>query len=621
MAPTSITPAPIALTPLDEPIPESRRGLGGRQIGRSVWLILFLAAAVVVPRSYMIARAHSESYDDDYHLKRGLLFLTGRLGMADVELNDPPLGEGLVAIPMLVTNLLEGRAPADDRLYDTPGRAETIAVRTGLWNSLLFVGFLGVVWAWCRRLYGWQAAGMAVALFAVEPSFAAHVPISALDVMGVESIVIAAFLSWRYFERPTTGRMVGMTVGVAIALLVKHTALVLPPTVVALAGLHWLVQRMDGRRRETVEKPALVIRACRLALLAEIAFLAIWGLTLFDFSPPMNRADVARQNMGDDGGPVSRGKALRVSLERKLHLESPWPAGCYLRALRLGVGHGTKGHQAYLNGRWSDQGWPSYFPIVASYKIPIGIGVVFLVALASLSNAKPRWAEWGLVVPLGACVLLALTSKINIGFRHFLPSYAFMLMLGSRSLCGAGSLRRAVAWAGVAAAGLHALTYHPDYLGYMNAPWPRPYLAISDSNVDWGQALKEVGAWLDAHPPGGKTVSLCYFGKDNECVNYYLKDRVEQILEHSPVPRSGWLLISPVRLVGVYEEQDRYAALRAREPDAVIGHSILAYDLDRLEVGSLRRWPVSEGTLAGESKHRALPESESGPDSGASQRE
>ena len=202
---------------------------------------------------------------------------------------------------------------------------------------------------------------------------------------------------------------------------------------------------------------------------------------------------------------MSRGKAIRVALERTLRLESPWPAGCYLHAFRLGLGHGTTGHQGYLNGEWSDQGWPSYFPIVASYKIPLGIGVVLLLALVSLGQVRPRWAEWGLVVPLLACALLALSSKVNIGFRHFLPTYAFMLLARQPFGRLPGSADwRALAWAGVAAAGAHALSYHPDYSSYMNAPWRKPYLAISDSNVDWGQALKQVGRLARPAPSGSE---------------------------------------------------------------------------------------------------------------------
>ena len=51
----------------------------------------------------------------------------------------------------------------------------------------------------------------------------------------------------------------------------------------------------------------------------------------------------------------------------------------------------------------------------------------------------------------------------------------------------------------------------------------KPYLAISDCNVDWGQALKQVRAWLDAHPQKEKTVSLYYFGNEDGAVEVLLE--------------------------------------------------------------------------------------------------
>ena len=142
------------------------------------------------------------------------------------------------------------------------------------------------------------------------------------------------------------------------------------------------------------------------------------------------------------------------------------------------------------------------------------------------------------------------------------------------------------------------LSYHPDYLCYINSPsWSKPYLAISDCNVDWGQALKQVKAWLDAHAQGKRKVSLFYFGNEEGSIEYYLNDRVVSLDQFSPRPTDGLLLISPVRLAGAYELGDPYAALRSHEPDAVIGNSILVFDLDRLGRGVPFRWPPLRATL------------------------
>ena len=76
-----------------------------------------------------------------------------------------------------------------------------------------------------------------------------------------------------------------------------------------------------------------------------------------------------------------------------------------------------------------------------------------------------------------------MSSKINIGFRHFLPAYTFMLMLSSRVML-ARIAWRSIAWSGAAIGGLHAVMFHPDYLTYLNFPRHRAWMQITDSNID-----------------------------------------------------------------------------------------------------------------------------------------
>ena len=212
-----------------------------------------------------------------------------------------------------------------------------------------------------------------------------------------------------------------------------------------------------------------------------------------------------------------------------------------------------------------------------SYKVPLGIALVILMGVLSLRRTPPTWAEAGLIVPWVAWTALMLTARINIGFRHFLPAYVFLLMLSSRCLAAPGRWRAALAWAGVAAAALHAATFHPDYLTYINAPRGKPYLAISDSNIDWGQSLKQVAAWLDEHPQPGRTVYLCYFGSDYGTMAHYLDGRVVRLGRGDVPEEKGLLITSPIFLVS----DERFAALWPMDPDAVIGHAMLVFDLAR----------------------------------------
>jgi hypothetical protein len=554
---------------------------------------VLLAAAVVVPRSYLIARAHSETVDAEYHIVRGLAYWTGTIAKQDLSLNDPPLGEGLVALPVLWTNVWEGRDPADARIYDVPGRAERLAVRCGVWNALLFLPLVTTLFHWCRKLYGTAAAWLAWGLLVVEPNFAAHVPLTTVDVVGVSGIVIASYLAWRYFDCPGRGRLAAMGVATGVALMLKHTAIVLPPVVVAFAGLWWVVRPYRDGQDWAGWRGRLPGRLGATAAGAAIVIATILVLTSFERCPPKSAA-VATRAVGASAGQ----RARLVRLEEALHLDSPWPAGVYLRAFRSGFGHGLYGHPGYLFGEERETGWWYYFPAVGTYKVPIGVAVVLVLGLISVAWGPPRWGEWGLMLPLAAWALFMMNSRVNIGYRHFLAPYLFAIALASRCLVPPGLVRTALAWCALGAAALHAAAFHPDYLGYINLPRHKPYLAISDSNVDWGQTLKQARAWLDAHPQPGRTVWLRYFGAVPGGIRYYLGGRVASLGDDDPAPTSGLLIISKVYEAGPYGPPDAYTALWPHEPDAEIGQGLLVYDLDRLGGGSPFRWTPGGGGQA-----------------------
>jgi hypothetical protein len=55
---------------------------------------------------------------------------------------------------------------------------------------------------------------------------------------------------------------------------------------------------------------------------------------------------------------------------------------------------------------------------------------------------------------------------------------------------------------------------------------------------------------------------------------------VHLLTKTDPLPTSGLLIISMVHEGGAYAEHSPYAVLREVNPLAVIGHSMLVYDLD-----------------------------------------
>lgn len=535
-----------------------------RPLDRGLLLALLIAGLVLLPRAFLIARAHSETYDEGYHLSRGVRFWSKDL--ADVPLNDPPLGEGLAALPLMAARVDLERDP------------ERTLLLTHLWMSILFLPAAGIAFAWCRSLYGARAGWLALLLLLIEPTFAAHVPLATLDALGVSGALIGSFLLWRAFEAPTAARLVAAAVAVAAALMLKHTTLALLGVAAGFGLLFWVVRQIwrDGRSEFFgAQVRALRPRLMAIAAALLVGLLALWALTLFDVSTP--------HPMDDWGRPAGNVPSL---LQRQV------PGGLYLTALFQGLAHAGQGHFGYLFGERRLTGWWYYFPALLLYKVPLGVAVLIGLALLSLRWHRPRFEEWGLVVPLAAWTTLMMSSRVDIGFRHFLPAWIFALLLASRCLArGDGAVPAprwvaAAAWSGLAATALHVASFHPDYISYINIPRDRPWLAISDSNLDWGQGLKQVRSWLDEHPqPPDRPVRLLYFGDDasGRRIERYLDRRVSFALRPEPLPERGLVIASPVWVAGPYDPANLYAPLRALTPVDVIGHSMLVYDLDHRE--------------------------------------
>ena len=75
------------------------------------------------------------------------------------------------------------------------------------------------------------------------------------------------------------------------------------------------------------------------------------------------------------------------------------PAGAYIGSMINGGAHADRGHAAFLLGERSKGGWWYYFPVVATYKVPLGVAALVLLAIASLFFLRPRFEEWSPLLP------------------------------------------------------------------------------------------------------------------------------------------------------------------------------------------------------------------------------
>jgi hypothetical protein len=185
-------------------------------------------------------------------------------------------------------------------------------------------------------------------------------------------------------------------------------------------------------------------------------------------------------------------------------------------------------------------------------------------------------------------VLAAVTSKMNIGLRHILPLYPLVFLVAAKAVSELLAGRRKTYSVALVALCLYQFVesarIYPHYLAYFNQLAGGPghgHEFLVDSNLDWGQDLKGLKEWMDAHEV--KRINLSYFGTADpayygiECTHLYGAPFFAKGLVGKPrLP--GYVAVSLTNLrFGTWY----FEPLLQREPVAVIGYSIYVYWMDR----------------------------------------
>jgi hypothetical protein len=280
------------------------------------------------------------------------------------------------------------------------------------------------------------------------------------------------------------------------------------------------------------------------------------------------------------------------TIGKTLYLLGKWfhlPAHAYLLGLNHVADHNAGGHSSSLLGMRSETGWWYYFPVVFAVKSTMAaLAATVLLLTAGLWQAWRR--EWispmalGLALPPVLYFVFSMTSGINIGMRHILPVYPFLYVGAAAWLATRPNWRAGVCLLGALAALQIAecARITPDYLAFFNelagGPGRGPEYLV-DSNIDWGQDVKKLGLWLDAHA-GNRRARVFYFG--NAQMRYY---GIDEMGYPDGLDQKGWdeideyCVANVTPLQGVYVPLNALAPLRLRRPIAKIGWSMYVYDL------------------------------------------
>ena len=570
-------------------------------------VVLAFLLSVFVLQSYTASLKKSAVWDEPVHIAAGLSYVES--GHILLNQQHPPLLKEISGIflrasgvrwPMTqeASDLLQGALPLTDPIANQIV-AENGPDRVMFWARLPFIfvaAILGLVlYLLGTRLLGEATALSAVFLYVLDPTILAHSYLVTTDV-GVAAFIMLFLLTlWDYLERPGWARMLWCGLALAAALGSKFSAVAMLPVAVML---------LLAAAFRPAESVAPAGPFSRLPKAGPNVLCPCGSGTKYKHchgkSPTKPSLSKSRAHLSRYGLAFAGMIAIAFLILQALYL-FPKDAFAYVTGLELVNADHSDKFMAYMAGHLAPRFY-SYTTVAYLLKEPLPNIFLMLIGLIGVLWRRPtQWlALVFLLVPPAALFAGYTFFSDNAGVRYIIPVLPFTYLLGGIGLVtlvkGARPWNQVVAgllcsWSVIAAVGIY-----PDHLSYFNETacllsTPSsigldggsrcgPYW-LADSNVDWGQGLKQLKDWLDRNARDRK-VRLAYFG--------HLPPEAYGIQQE---PMSGEDFINPHK-PGLYilsahalaynlrttmqDSEHHNGWLKNTRPTAIVGHAYYIYD-------------------------------------------
>jgi hypothetical protein len=496
--------------------------------------------------------------DEVAHLPAGYSYLVTQ----DYRMNPehPPLMKLLAGIPLLLLQP-ELDEESDAWVYKNEWTfGDEFMFKYNDADTLLFWGRIPIVlvalllgfyiFKWASELYGTKAGIFALFLFVLCPNILAHSQVVTTDLGVTAFIFISVYYLWRYTKEQSSSNLVLMAISFGLALASKFTAVYLIPIFAVMIALTLYAKRNGKSIKEIMTSQDTKNFLVPFVYVVLVAIIVI-AVTYFFV------------NFQD-----------------------------YFTGLKDVILHSAKGHNTFLMGEHSTQGWWYYFIVAFFVKTPLP--TIILLALSILLFKKIRHKEMlneaFIVLPAVIYFIPFMFSHLNIGLRHILPVYPFIFLFVSklanyRLEIGLGKEKKTEIFKFAVLAlciwyAAESFMIYPHYLAYFNQIAGGPdngYNFLIDSNIDWGQDLKGLKLWMDDNHV--ENISIRYIGNDN------LEYRNISYTPMKCYPTPG-IAAASVNVVHGLLSDDRTckAWLRDFAPIAKIGYSIFVYNITEDQV-------------------------------------
>lgn len=574
--------------------------MNGRQIAA---LVVLLIALVVQTAASM--QTKSITFDEKEFIVTG--YYTLRTGQFYFNSGHPHLLQVIAGIPLLFLDVelpVVAEPPVrldfpvqlgyTQQFFDlNAAQIDQIVFASRLAMVVLSVILAGFVFQTSRELFGINSGLFAVFLYVLNPNVLAHSGLSTLDIGFTALIFIHIFFLRKLVNQPRPRYVILAGITLGLCFLSKVNA----PILLGIYGLYGLaaiikgtpalplpiIQRLRSARAQT--GISLILAGAGILLVTAVVINVGYG---FDhtFQPLNNYLDLLGQRRAEFASEEKseRDERIRNLLAPVSGVPIPLP-NWYVQVTAFQFLHNSGGHRTFLLGEPNDSGvglW--YYHLVAFLlKMPVAF-FGLLIGWGIYVATRPRgqrlsWNELLLLIPAAYLFVIVSMGNIKLGFRHILPVLPFLFVLISRLATVQ------IRWARIGLAVLSlgyavsSLLAYPHYLAYFNefvGGSQNGYKYLVDSNLDWGQELKNLRQYIQDHDL--QDVKFYYYGGVSPTV--YDVGTIELPLpttsDETCDPVQGNVAIS-VSLLQFYPKC--FGWLNTYEPVARLGHSLFIYHI------------------------------------------
>jgi hypothetical protein len=491
---------------------------------RKRWIIFAVACLLIVfaAELFLSIRKESQTFDESAHIYSGYSYW--KSGDFGINPEHPPLVKLIAALPLLRLHLTVQPPPpiffraasavaGIQFLYSQNAwqDADALLSRARVATSIFAFALASLVFAASYEMFGAGAALLALFLLVFEPNILAHGALVTTDV-GLTCLLFAAvYAFYRYVKQRSALRLVVCSLVTGLVLATKHSGLLVFPILFVLAALEvaqCYVKPEPGNGGTTTAgscgRQAIGLLGA-LAVIAVISVTLLWAFYGFRYQARPGNMEITPPTAAFLQQLHQPLQAHLIGFAERHHLlpES------YLYGLTDVASLNHEGRPAYLLGKLYPEGRWFYFPVAFVIKSTLGflllLVLAFVAAAKGIRGARIRREILFLAIPPLIFFAAAMASKLDIGLRHILPVYPFLIVLAA---AGAWSVARQSRFWAVTIAVLFAfhavssLRAYPNYLPYSNEIWGGPsntYKVLADSNVGWAGGLKGLREYINNH--------------------------------------------------------------------------------------------------------------------------